>query len=58
MKIRTPTRLVKITLYFGGIFVDICDFDFGRIVDTSDGYIKVSIVHPKMHFFFLLFMYM
>ena len=29
-----------------------CDFYFGRIVDTSEEYIKCIIVHKKFHFFF------
>ena len=29
---------------------------FGRIVDTSEEYIKIIIVNPNVHYFFLLFM--
>ena len=36
--------------------MDFCDLKFGRLVDTSEEYIEVIIVHSKVYFFFLLFM--
>ena len=36
--------------------MDLCDLKFGRTVDTSEEFINVIIVHPKVHLFFLSFM--
>ena len=52
MKIRTPNSpCTDDTLFFGYFY----GF-FGRIVDTFEEYIKVIIMQPNVHFFFLLFM--
>ena len=46
-KFEHPTRLVQITLDFVNFL-----WVFGRLVDTSEEYIKVIIVHPTVHFSF------
>ena len=54
MKIRTPNSCcTDNTWFFFNIFMDFWDLYFGRLVDTSEEYIKVVIVHPTVHFLFL-----
>ena len=43
---------MQITLDFLNIFMDFWDLYFRRLVDTSEEYIKVIIVHPTVHFSF------
>ena len=38
------------------IIMDFYELCFDRIVDTSEEYIKVIILHPNVHSFFHLFM--
>ena len=35
--------------------MDFRDLYFGKLVDTSDAYIKVSIVHPTVYFVFFVY---
>ena len=43
---------MQITLDFLNIFMDFWDLKFRRLLDTSEEYIKVIIVHPTVHFSF------
>ena len=37
--------------------MDFCDLKFDELVETSEEYSKVIIVHPTVHFFFFFFFF-